>query len=261
MVLYRHELKRSIVSMVIWSAVIAFMLFICVIMYPLMQASIGEMNKVFAETEGLSEVFGTAQLDLGEFIDYFAVECGDSLGLGGALFAAITAVNMLSKEEKDGTAEFLLTHPISRKRVITEKLLSLVTQIAIFNFAVVAVSVVSVLIIGENPDYGRLMLMFLGYFIMQLEIAAVCFGLSAFIKKGGVGIGLGTALICYFMNIVADITEKAGFLKYITPFGYANGTEIVSSGAIEWKYLLCGIAFAVFGIFTAYGKYTKKDIK
>ncbi len=261
MVLYRHELKRSIVSMIIWSSVIAFMLFICVVMYPLMVASIEEMNKMLSEMEGFSEAFGTATLDLGRFIDYFAVECGDSLGLGGALFAAITAINMLAKEEKDGTAEFLLTHPISRKRVITEKLVALSTQIVIFNLAAIVVSVLSILLIGESLDYGRLMLMFLGYFILQIEIAAVAFGLSAFIKKGGVGIGLGLALMCYFMNIVANITEDAEFLKYITPFGYADGASIASSGSIEWKYLLCGIAFAVLGILMAYRKYMKKDIK
>ena len=33
--------------------------------------------------------------------------------LGGAIYAAILGASSLSKEERDGTAEFLYTHPLS----------------------------------------------------------------------------------------------------------------------------------------------------
>ena len=57
-------------------------------------------------------------------LGFYAVECGNILGLGGAFYAALCAATVLSKEEKDKTAEFLLTHPVSRVKIITEKLSS-----------------------------------------------------------------------------------------------------------------------------------------
>lgn len=102
--------------------------------------------------------------------------------------------------------------------------------------------------------------MFLAFFVLQIEISAVTFGISAFIRGNGLGIGLGIAVLMYFLNIISNLTEGAKFLKYITPFGYTEGADIISNVAIETKYLAVGIAFAVVGIVTAYLKYRKKDI-
>lgn len=66
--------------------------------------------------------FGMDRLGFGTLVGFYAIECGNILGLGGAFFASLCAVNMLSKEERDRTAEFLLSHPVSRRRVVTEKL-------------------------------------------------------------------------------------------------------------------------------------------
>jgi ABC-2 type transport system permease protein len=52
--------------------------------------------------------FGMDKLNFGEFMGYFGIECGNVLGLGGALFAALAGISALAKEEKDRTAEFLL---------------------------------------------------------------------------------------------------------------------------------------------------------
>ena len=50
-------------------------------------------------------------------------------------------------------------------------------------------------------------------------------------------------------------------LKYITPFGYADGSEIFSKGALDACKLLIGLAVSVIGVAAAYWKYNKKDIR
>ena len=65
----------------------------------------------------------------------------------------------------------------------------------------------------------------------------------------------------YFLNIVANISESAEGLKYITPFGYADSAEIVAKVSLDGKMILCGMALMVAGILAAYWKYTKKDIQ
>ena len=65
----------------------------------------------------------------------------------------------------------------------------------------------------------------------------------------------------YFLNIIANITESAEFLKYITPFGYAEGADILTSGSIDTKMLLPGVLFTVAGVAAAYWQYGKKDIR
>ena len=260
MTIFLHELKRNRLSLIIWSAALSFMLAVCVLIYPIMEAAMDSMMGAFAEMEGFSEAFGMDQLATIDFMEYFAVECGEMMGLGGAIFAAILGSGLLPKEERDRTAEFLLTHPISRTRVVTEKLLAALTQITLLNIAVAAISLLSTLPINVDVHFGQMGLLFLSYYLLQIEIAAISIGISAFLRRGSLGIGLGLSLAFYFINLLANITEDLEFLKYVTPFAYADGTYIVTNTAIDVKFVLIGLGLTVLAILAAYRKYTKKDI-
>ena len=260
MTVFFHELKRGKVSLLIWSCAIAFMLGICVLIYPEMKTQMSDISEMFADMGSFSDAFGMDKINFGTFIGYFGVECGNVLGLGGALFASILGISALAKEEKEHTAEFLLTHPVSREKVLAEKLLAVFSQIIILNLVSAIVTVLSVLAVGESVDAKVMLLLFLAYFMMQIEISAVTFGISAFLKGNGLGIGLGITVLMYFLNIMANLTENAKFLKYITPFGYTDGADIISKSAIEVKYLASGLVFTVTGLVAAFLKYRKKDI-
>ena len=103
--------------------------------------------------------------------------------------------------------------------------------------------------------------MHLAYFFLQVELAGICFGISAFLRRGSIGIGLGIATMMYFLNLIANITESAEFLKYITPFGYTEGADIVLNGELDTGLVVLGLAFGVIGIVAAYCRYCKKDIQ
>lgn len=260
MTIVKHELKRGRISLIIWTAAISFMLALCVMIYPEMSTQMGDISAMFADMGSFSAAFGMDRINFGEFIGFFGVECGNVLGLGGAFFAALIGISALAKEEKEHTAEFLLTHPVSRGKIVAEKLCAVVVQIVILNLAVIAVTALSILAIGEDVPIKTLALLFLAYFLMQLEVAGITFGISAFLRHGSLGVGLGLAAMFYFLNIVANLTEKAKALKYITPFGYTEGADIIADGAINGSYLAVGLALAVLGMVLAFWKYRRKDI-
>ena len=261
MTLFLHELRRGRLKLIVWTAAIASMLLISILIYPQMTSQMGEMGDMFAQMGEFSQAFNMDKIDFGEFSGYFAVECGNVLGLGGAFFAALLGITALAKEERERTAEFLLTHPVSRSYVVANKLAAVVFQILILNFAVMLAAFAGALAIGEDFDSKLFFTVFAGYLLMQIEITCVMFGISAFLRGNGMGIALGAAFVLYFMNILANLTDGAEFLRYITPFSYADGTTIASTGAIEVKYLLPGIAYAVAAVIAAFVKYNKKDIR
>ena len=260
MTVFKHELRQGRSSLIIWTAAISFMLGVCIVIYPEMSTQMGDISAMFADMGSFSQAFGMDRINFGEFLGFFGVECGNVLGLGGAFFAALLGISALAKEEKEHTAEFLLTHPVSRTRVITEKLSAVIAQIVILNLAVIAVTALSVLIIGEEADIKTFALLFLSFFLMQLEVAAVTFGISAFLRRGSLGIGLGLAAVFYFMNIVANLIDETKFLKYITPFGYTESADIIADGALNGGYLAVGMALAAIGVILAFWKYGRKDI-
>lgn len=260
MTLLKHELKQGFKTLAIWTASIGFLIAICLFLFPEMKGEMDNVSDMFSSMGSFTAAFGMDRLNFGTLIGFYAVECGNILGLGGAFFASLIAVSALAKEEKERTAEFLLSHPVSRVSVISSKLAALVVQIVVMNVVIFALSAACIAIIGEEPAWKEICLLHLAYFLLQLELAGICFGLSAFLRRGSLGIGLGIAAMMYFLNIIANISEKAEFLKVITPFGYAEGADIVSNGSLDGKLILIGMAFALIGVAAAYFWYSRKDI-
>lgn len=260
MTVIRHELKQSRISLIIWTAAIGFLLAVCIFMFHEMNGEMNEVNEVFSSMGSFTQAFGMDKVNFGTLLGFYAVECGNILGLGGAFFASLCAISVLSKEEKERTAEFLLTHPVSRVSVVAEKLISVILQIVILNVVVYVITASSIALIGEEVPWQEITLMHTAYLILQLELAGICFGVSAFLRRGSIGTGLGIAVIMYFLNIIANLTESAEFLKYITPFGYADGAEIVRNVSLDMNMIAIGLAFAVVGILAGFIKYCRKDI-
>ena len=261
MTLVQHELKQSRISLIVWTLSIASLLAVCVFLYPSMKNEMDAVSEMFSSMGSFTAAFGMDKVSFGTLTGFYVVECGNIVGLGGAFFAALCGISALAKEEKEHTAEFLMTHPVSRWRVVTDKMISVILQLVILNAVVYLTAVVSVALIGEDIPWKELNLLHLAYLLLQVETAAVCFGISAFLRRSGMGIGLGLAMLFYFLNLVANITEEADFLKYITPFGYAEGADIVNDLSLNGEMLAVGAVFTVAGIVIAYVKYCRKDLR
>lgn len=260
MTVLRHELRQARNALIIWAASIGFLMVICILLFPEMKGEMEGVSDIFASMGSFTAAFGMDRLAFGELRGFYAVECGNILGLGGAFFAALQAILVLAKEEKGRTAEFLLTHPLSRGAIVTGKLLGVFVQIILLNLAVTAMAFLSMAFIGEEIPWKDILLLHGAYFLLQLELAGICFGISAFLRRGGLGVGLGLAIMAYFLNIIANISDKAEFLKYITPFGYTEGADIFTSGSLEWDKVLIGMGLMAVGIVAGYFRYCTKDI-
>ena len=101
MTLIKHELRQGRLSLTIWTAAVGSLLVICIFLFPEMKGQMEGVNDVFASMGSFTEAFGMDRLNFGTLIGFYAVECGNVLGLGGAFFASLCAAGMLSKEEKE----------------------------------------------------------------------------------------------------------------------------------------------------------------
>ena len=239
MTILNHELNMGKKALAIWTAAIGGFIACCVFLFPEMASQMSTVSNIFASMGAFTAAFGMDRLNFGTLAGFYAIECGNILGIGGALFAAMLASNMLCKEEKEHTAEFLLTHPVTRVRVVAEKLAALLVQTVILNAVVFLLAVASVAAIGYEIPWKELALLHGANLLVQLELEAICF---------------------YFLNLIANLSKQAKFLKYITPFGYAEGADLLSDGRLNPEYLAVGLCFAAAGILAAFWQYGKKDI-
>lgn len=260
MTVIRYEMNRGKRSLMIWTAAIGFLLLVCVLLFPEIGKQADMIDEVYSSMGAMTEAFGMDRVNMSDALGFYGIECGNVLGIGGAFFAALLGILALAGEEKNKTAEFLLTHPISRTRIVAEKLTSLMLQVFILNIMTMVIGIAAFFVIGESIAWKEFFLLHAAYLLMMLEIACICFGISAFMRQGGAGLGIGIAAMLYFMNIIANISEKAEFLKYITPFGYTETADIIVEGHIHAGMLSLGIVYSLVMIAVAFMKYSHKDI-
>ena len=261
MTIFRHELRQGRTALLIWTTSIGAMAAMCVALYPQMRGEMEAMGAMFADMGAFTQAFGMDRLNIGTLPGFYAVECGSIIALGGALYAAMEGAGSLAKEEQAGTAEFLFAHPVTRARVLTEKLAALLVRVLAMHLALFACCAGAMLAIGESVPLGDLARLHVAYTLVQAELACVCFGLSAFLRRGAQGAGLGLAAALYFLNLIANISDKAKALKLITPFAYAEGADIVINGALSGGRILLGAAYAAAAVAAAYVWYGRKDIR
>ena len=261
MTVFRHELRQGRTALAVWTAAIASLLAVCVSIFPEMKGQLPAVSGAFASMGRFTAAFGMDRVNFGALAGFYAVECGSILGLGGALFASLAGVSALAKEERDGTAEFLLTHPLSRARIVTEKLAAILAQIAAMDLTVLALALLSVRWIGEAVPLKEMLLLHSACYLVHLELACVCFGVSAFLRRGGAGPGIGLAAVMYFLDLIANMVEKASFLKAVTPFGYCEGPDVIAAGALDAGRVALGMLFALLGVAAAFLGYCKKDVR
>ena len=261
MTFYKHELKMNRVSFAVWLVGVLAMSAGCIFLFPLIDESMADMSDAFASMGGFSAAFGMDKLSITTLEGFFGTEIGTIFAIGGGMYAALLGISALAKEESGHTAEFLHTLTLGRCGIVTGKLAAIVTYLVLFDVIAFGVFAASAAMIGETLSMKSLIGYIVAQFAAQLEIASVCFAFSACSKRSSLGLGPGVALVLYVLDIIARITDKAEFLKYITPFSFSNATDIfVNGGTIETVPLCIGICVTVISLAAAYTVYRRRDI-
>ena len=92
MTIFRHELRQGRLSLIIWTASIAFLFAVCIFLFPEMKGEMDQVSDVFSAMGNFSAAFGMDQVNFGTLTGFYAIECGNILGLGGALYAAMCGI-------------------------------------------------------------------------------------------------------------------------------------------------------------------------
>ena len=259
MTILKKELRAGAVSFLLWSAVVGGLMSMCVAMYPSMSGSMEDLSAMFANMGGFSAAFGLDKLGFGTIMGFYGTECGNILGLGGAFFAALTAMGLLAGEEGGHTAEFLLTHPVSRLRAAGEKLAALAVMILILNVVCFACGAGGILAIRAETDWKDLLRYHAALLLMQLEVGGMCFGLSALLRRSGFGLAMGLAAGLYFLGLLINLDAAMEPLRFITPYYYADAARVFAGDPLLGP-VLTGCALGLLGAGFGLWQYSRKDI-
>lgn len=260
MILYKHEMKINLRSLIIWTLCIGMLCFGCILLYSSLEDSIQELADSYSNMGAMSAALGMDKMSLATMRGYYATEIAMMHGLGGAMFAAILGTGLLSKEESAHTTEFLNVLPIGRESIVFWKYLSLASNILLLNLICTGLYVFGFAIMGEEVGVKEMVLYHFASCLMQLEVGSLCFMVSAFVKKNIIGAGLGIAILLFAADMMCRIVPAIEKLKYITPFYYSNAADIFSEGKVDSAMLAIGVVIIFVSYAAAWGVYRSKDL-
>ena len=88
MTIILHELKQNRLSLIIWTSGIGFLLAVCILIFPDIKMESSGISNLFSSMGGFTAAFGMDKVNFGTLTGFYAIECGNILGLGGALYAS-----------------------------------------------------------------------------------------------------------------------------------------------------------------------------
>jgi ABC-2 type transport system permease protein len=269
MSMYKVEVKGMLKSLGIWSVVMVGIIVLFMSMFPSMADSgMSEIvkTKMDAIPESMRAAFGLDDMvDFSDLLQYFAY-CAQYILIGSCIYAGILGANSLIKEESEGTIEFLYAQPISRKKIVTIKLLSTLTILYIYNLIVVLGTIIICSIVSpEGYDYlFTLGSIFKSMFLPQLVFWSLGFLISSLLKKVDVATptALGLFFITYLLGTFSKIIDKLDWMKYISPTNYAMPSDLLKNdGIIELKYASILLIITIISILFTYYRYNTKDFE
>lgn len=261
--IYRRELAVNRQSMLIWFLILAGLGVLVIAFFPTVAEQAESIQKLMTGLpKGIMAAFGLEGISFTDILGYYATKQYTTLILFGSIYAIMLASGILSKEEGEKTIEFLLSKPVSRAEIVSAKLLSIVTLLAVFNILITIVMYISLEAVKTSSYSIRIFLLFsLAAFLLQLTFASLGFLASVLIRRSQkvLPFSLGLVLLTYFLSIASALSDKLDFLKYISPFKYVDAVDILTGQRIKPEYLLLMLLINLLAVALSYYFYQRKD--
>lgn len=261
--IFKHELRIRLKSVLSWSLAVTALVVIFFSFFTVFAdqaALINEMMNNFPPQ--LRAAFGLDRMNLATVLGFYGF-IFTFIQLCLAIQAGNYGFGLVSIEESELTADFLLSKPVSRSNILTSKLLATLASLAITNLAVWASSFVAISLFRGKYEYepGTLVLLLLSLFIFQLFFLGVGLVISLLVKRVrsvtpySLGLGFGMYILNAFSGVFGDVK-----LESLTPYKHLDPAYIVKEGALDTPLVLINVAVTVVTLAISYWLYTRRDI-
>ncbi|NLI92764.1 MAG: ABC transporter permease subunit [Peptococcaceae bacterium] len=260
--MFLHELKAYQKSTITWTLSLVAVVILFFSMFPSISREAEEFTKIIqGYPEALRVALGLSVENIGSILGFYSYIFVYVL-LVGAIQAMNIGTSILSKEIREKTADFLLTKPVTRSRIITSKILAALTSIAITNvfFLVTAIAMAALV---ETKQFNFTIFLLLSFTLFYVQLVFLALGILISVMFSRIRfvlpISLGTVFALFFVGALAANT-KDDILRFFSPFKYFDFAYIIQNSRYEFPFILVEIGFIIVAITVSYIIYARKDI-
>ncbi len=261
--IYRHELRMRLRSVIQWSLGILAIHLVYLAIFPTWAKEAAVINRALESfPREFRMAFGMVDVDLSTLIGYYTFVL-ILVQICLAIQASQYGVGLVSVEESELTADFLLTRPVSRLQILNAKLLAAFTALLLTQLMVWVSAFGAIALFARDYELDRhlLFLLLAGLLFFQLFFLAVGLAISLLVRRVrsvtpyALGLGFGMYVLGAFGSLLGDVK-----LEWITPFKHFEGAYIIQHGGYDMRLFWLNVAISLLSLAFAYGRYLRRDI-
>jgi len=209
------------------------------------------MLALFGDIQNFTTMEGYLGLELFSFF-LPALTLGFGIAYGGSA---------IGSEEDSGTLDVLLSYPISRRSVLTQKF----GAISVFALLVLVASTIGLLLgvamVDSTVDAANLAAAVLNVGLLTLVFGTMTLALTGLgLNRGAAsGIAAGLAAVTFLMNTLAPLADLPDAVRHVTPWYYYDASEVLLSGFVPLNAAVLLVAIVVLLVIGLVG-FQRRDI-
>ena len=261
--IFKHAFRMQLRSVITWSLSVTALLFVYISIFSSFAkdaALVNEMMSAFPEE--MLTAFGMNGLDISKILGFYSIAF-----LLTQICLAIQASNygfsMVSVEERELTADFLLTRPVGRTQILTSKFLAAFASLTVTNLVVWIASFVFIEAFkGDHAYETRTLLLLLSSIVFfQLFFLTVGLAISLLVRRvrSVTPYAMGLAFGMYVLSAFGGMLGESA-LEKITPFKHFSANDIISNQAYNWPLVTISLVAIVIAVVASYVLYNRRDI-
>lgn len=249
-------------TLFVYCLAMIFFIWLYVAMFPSMEKTYAEMIKSFPQE--WIKAMGIEPEKVSTFPGFMAEEFfSQFLPIILITFSISFSGFAIAQEVEKGTAEILLSQPISRLKVFFGKYFAGIANLFIFVFfSTLIIPFLAKIISNINVGVSNFMLTAFFAFILGVAIMSISFVFSSiFSEKGKANfLPAGILVLMYVFSIFSGVNKDWEFLKYFSFFYYFDATEILVDNKFDFISFFVLLIFIILSTIFAAFIFNKKDI-
>lgn len=262
--IYTYELRTYRKSVIMWSLSMLGLLMIFMSMYPAFARDSQILERVMVNyPEELLKAFGmNTSMPLSSVLGFFTFVFA-FVQLCIAIQASNYGFHFLSVEERELTADFLMSKPVSRTRIIFSKFFAAFTALTVTNLSVWAGAFGSIMLFRDGNEYEarNLILLLVSTTFFQAFFLSVGMIVSVSVKKvrSVLSYSMGLAFGLYTLNALRAIVGGKT-LGLLSPFYHFDPGYILANGTYDTPMIVLDFCVIAVACVASYYLYLKRNI-
>lgn len=244
------EMRRSLAW---WSLGLVGMIALEISVYPTVRDDSGfsELTEDYPELFKDLFSFGGTEFDFTSAAGYLGIELFSLMIPLLLIIAAVaTGARAIAGEEEGGTIDLLLSLPITRRRVVSEKLAAMGVEVIALGLVLLIALWIGVLAVDMAVSLPHLAAATAGAVLLAMDFGAIALfvGAATGSRAAAVGVASALAVAAYLVNSLAGIVSELKTVQRLTPFYHYSAPDPLRDG-VSWPHL--GVLVLVVAVASA----------